>query len=837
MWTTLTTWSNQATSPRHRIPSPQKIAATTDLRYERHTLGVRVPVSTKPGIPPIPHENARNHAYVRWTALTPTTCCSGNLIWAWYKAGGLRVCRWLRILLAISLLLEIQSVTDTMGVEPPVYPIQVNEPPYTVSAQDVFDYRKDSNRADTTHYFTFGNTYEYTLDGATQSFILGQTGTYPSTLNALNRSGMTFDLNGGDRELTNILVRNDGTLKLTGGFAATFSDAAIGDGRTGMGSVWLENSPLTWAPNQFWRYKLNDEGTAYEYVAVDPSELTPTELSQTELSLFNLYGSGTITNGRTYEAPEGVTINRITVEGGISPSYWSLFDETVTTGQTLSLNATQANLVVQMGAESMISPGIFANDADQIAVDGSLNLGDMAYIQPILGQSVRGSLEQTPESVAIVTATQGITWESTPQQYAWADASIQDFGSILAFDDANSFRAPVIYAINTTDPNSLTLDRELIWNGNFLGAIETNRTNQNLKELGTTLNYMIWRGAIDSDYYTDNPFLLNLAEISTHSPDDAAYYMRQFTPEIYATRLTVAAYSGIRSVEPALTQMANLRQAIGYPSHNGSWYATREYGTEKHRNYDPWRASLEGPQTWYVWASPVEQSVSHGGPERRNDPFGYEFQRYGLNMGAMRQIGSVTFGVAGGWQTGDFDSRGTDQSIDTDTWQLTLLASRSVENFFVDAWYGYHRSSDLSIRSVLAGGTLGNPESLRVSSDYTIRGWTGGFLTGACYLVRDMVATPYTGLRFGTAKNATIRENALNLVISPEDVGVWELPVGVRFTKPWQTDDGWVLVPMVSAEYIFRFGNKNHNCIPSTTETICIPTATRFLASSMGICD
>ena len=33
---------------------------------------------------PIPHENTRNHAYVRWTALTPATCRSCNFIWAWY---------------------------------------------------------------------------------------------------------------------------------------------------------------------------------------------------------------------------------------------------------------------------------------------------------------------------------------------------------------------------------------------------------------------------------------------------------------------------------------------------------------------------------------------------------------------------------------------------------------------------------------------------------------------------------------------------------------------------------------------------------------------------------
>ena len=41
---------------------------------------------------PLPHHFAFNLTYVRWTALTPATNCSRNLIWTWYT----RISRWMK---------------------------------------------------------------------------------------------------------------------------------------------------------------------------------------------------------------------------------------------------------------------------------------------------------------------------------------------------------------------------------------------------------------------------------------------------------------------------------------------------------------------------------------------------------------------------------------------------------------------------------------------------------------------------------------------------------------------------------------------------------------------
>ena len=61
-----------------QVDGPERMVDLCDCltgAFESVILAVDVLGEERPYIP-VPDENARNHAYIRWTALTPATCCS-----------------------------------------------------------------------------------------------------------------------------------------------------------------------------------------------------------------------------------------------------------------------------------------------------------------------------------------------------------------------------------------------------------------------------------------------------------------------------------------------------------------------------------------------------------------------------------------------------------------------------------------------------------------------------------------------------------------------------------------------------------------------------------------
>ncbi|MDO4582598.1 MAG: autotransporter outer membrane beta-barrel domain-containing protein [Planctomycetia bacterium] len=637
-------------------------------------------------------------------------------------------------------------------------------------------------------------------------------------------------------------IHNYGTLRISGTgidtTSVTLTDGTIftGDENHSVGSIWLDNATLVWDPKTYYEADPNDPNKPQQknYGNEKP-----------QLRFTSLFGNGTIRNESAYtDTTEGspyIGKNVTYVGGVISPSYWDREkveyvnengektgeNKVATSGQTLTFTAlTPSDHVLHLGEGGILAPVIFEKgqlqegsrlESDRIKVEGRLHLDKMYYIQPTLVEGLKDDLENSPETITFLETTEGITYgDENRQKYAWGDATSNDFQ--FDFNNEESFSSPIVYSIDyKTDGNKISLKKEFTWEGNYLKKVKSTTTdlNKNIREMAWQMNEMLYQGTYSTEidgsgYITDLPFFLNIASPDLNS-QEAAYHIKQFTPEVYATRMTLTALNGIKQGDMALEQMSNGRQHQGIRSRLGRCGDGDCPDTEKREHYDPFFAQFHGKQTWYAWATPTGQWMERDTDGLLNGFFGYEYQQYGFNAGIARNLGSVTLGLSGGYQDGSFSARDTWHEIDVESFQIMFLASWYCGNWWADGWFGYNHDSDDSQRNVLIGGTWEKPALGIASAEYTLQGWSGGFHLGYNWNFSHWSVTPSVGFRFGTARSAWFQETGTRLVMEEESLGLYEVPIGLRFTRCHLTHTGWLLVPMLKAEWIARFGDQDAN--------------------------
>lgn len=685
------------------------------------------------------------------------------------------------------------------------------------------------------------NTYSYSTVGE-QGFLADNC--------ILANSYGTLEFPDGENPL-NGAIHNNGLLRIQGNGAekttVQLTDGTVftGDEVHTAGSIWLDKATLVWNPTTY--YEANPDDTD---VPLQKNYADNPDVSEPQLRFYSLFGNGKIVNESSYrDTTEGSTLegkNVTLIEGMISPSYWDrekvvyvdengdpLLDDdgnpvtntVAVSGQTLTFSSPDpTNHVLHIGEDGILAPIVFRKEAtqgaDKIEVEGSLHLDKKYYIQPTLAEGLKEELlagnDNTPDQMDLVTTTEGITFESeVRQQYAWGDASVP--ASDIEFDNEDDFSSPVVYRINY-DNDKITLTKAFTWAGNYLKQIQSTTTdlNENIREMAWQMNEMLYMGVDEiSDegdfvYMTDDPFFLGVASIQ--DPRRAAYHIKQMTPEVYATRMTLTALNGIKQGDIALEQMSNARQHQGIRSRLGRCGDGDCPDTVKRQHFDPFFAQFHGNQSWYAWATPMGQWMERDTDGLLSGFFGYEYQQYGFNAGIARNLGSVTLGISGGYQDGRFSARDTWHEIDVESFQIMFLASWYCGNWWADGWFGYNRDSDDSLRAVL-GKDWENQGMDIVGVNYTLQGWSGGFHLGYNWNFGSWLVTPSVGFRFGTARNAGFQEEETHLTMKKESLGMYELPIGVRAAKCFTTSNGWLIVPMVKAEWIARFGDQAANLL------------------------
>lgn len=552
------------------------------------------------------------------------------------------------------------------------------------------------------------------------------------------------------------------------------------------------------------------------------------------LKLNTVYGSGTIRNISPYVNGSGESVT--TIEGVVSPGYLHRKKETFElSGESYEIPELGAGQKLVFSSQDPLKHRVeFVNDtilapiiyperegvmtADTIEVEGDVYFSRGTYLQPTLSESAAEAFRQgkditSDEDITILKASGTIYSESGAQQYVWGDATSENFE--YDFNSEDGFFSPVLYRADYSVPGQVTLHKEFSWAGNFLRQIHADSTelNKNIREIAWQFNEMLYRGTWeDADgnhgFLTDEAIFRNIASIQ--DPAEAAYRLKQFTPEVYATRVTLTALSAVQHGDNALEQMSQARQYPGLRSRLGRCGDGDPEVSEKFEHYDPFFAQFQGDRSWYAWANPEGSWMERDTDGLLSGHFGYEYEQYGVNFGIARNLGTVTFGLSGGWQDGSFSARDTYHNIEIDSFQVMLLAAWYCNNWWADGWVGYHRDSDDSRREVFTGSSLAAPTAIS-EAEYTVQGFSGGFHVGYEWNFSFCSLSPSIGFRFGTARVGDIWEEATHMKIQGDSMGLYEIPIGLRLTKCIQLDNGFVFMPMVKGEWIARFGDQDTN--------------------------
>jgi len=620
---------------------------------------------------------------------------------------------------------------------------------------------------------------------------------FSSDENIVVSSRGTLDFNGSSATLSGVILNNS-ALKFTN----TASTGVAISYTANPGNVWVDKNAL---------------------ILVGGEEATSSEVTFSTLA-----GAGTVKNISSSPVTNITTV--------LSPSYWNratvtYLDESgqktgtvipaASSGSTLTITATDTEShVVNFGEDSILAPYIFKNEAasqnDFIKIDGTATFTEGAYIQAMLSEPVQdairdGSYVPSTSKLTVLSANQ-ITHSGKVQNYVWGDMTPETFSETNNYSDPDGICCPLLYRVSY-DGGDVTLTEQFHWTGNYEKLLLSGSGTPvvSLKDTASIFNELMFEGTTTDTYDDDQKKLYYTSDLGilrtvaqTETAESAAKIMRQMSPELYYAQFSIVALNGLNQAESALEQMSTGRQFNGLRSRIGSCTSKENKVSEKREHYDPFLAQFEGNSSWYAWATGTGEWLNRDTGNLLSGNLGYKYNDYGINAGLARNLGNVTLGLSVGWQNGTFEGKDFYHETEMNSFQAMILGAWYLDNWWADGWFGYQHSSDSTKRETYSWYT-GN--TIFANTDYSVQGWNGGFNLGYQWRFKKLSILPSIGFHFSTARNDAIWEAASLLDISETKRGLYEVPIGVRFISCFDTESGWLFVPMLKAEWISRFGD------------------------------
>lgn len=220
-----------------------------------------------------------------------------------------------------------------------------------------------------------------------------------------------------------------------------------------------------------------------------------------------------------------------------------------------------------------------------------------------------------------------------------------------------------------------------------------------------------------------------------------------------------------------------------------------------------------------LWAMPLYQNTKAKGLKAGNFETGFDSQLYGMAIGADYTLpNNIRLGATFNVGAGDADSTGNFNKTenDFDFVGIGLYAGWAMNNFGLSADLGYTWSNNDVTQNL--------PSTMRMAqlkSDVDSSALTLGLRGEYKYNVgNNFNIMPHLGLRYTHLSTDSYNvKSAGNTVFhaGSENMDVFSIPVGVAFSKDFNTSNGWLVKPQIDLGATFNVGDvdaMSHVSIP-----------------------
>ena len=252
---------------------------------------------------------------------------------------------------------------------------------------------------------------------------------------------------------------------------------------------------------------------------------------------------------------------------------------------------------------------------------------------------------------------------------------------------------------------------------------------------------------------------------------------------------TAAVGTGTQVVNVASSRLATLRTGVQYA------------GTDR-GGFQSGFASGDEALAKATWLKPFGSWVKQNA---KGDVAGYTADTGGIALGIDAEVSDgVRLGTSFAYSTTNVTGKGEGKSkTDVKSYQWTVYADHTTDDFYVEGMLGYAVNSSKSSRRLTFGGL-----NRTAKGDYDSTQYMAGVGGGMPMQVKtDVFVTPTAGLSYTRVSSDSYTETGagnLNLKVKPDDVDVLIASLGARAHTHIKQGDG-ILVPSARAGLSYDF--------------------------------
>ncbi|MCH2204655.1 MAG: autotransporter domain-containing protein [Lentisphaerales bacterium] len=406
-------------------------------------------------------------------------------------------------------------------------------------------------------------------------------------------------------------------------------------------------------------------------------------------------------------------------------------------------------------------------DSNTIIINGTADLKGADITATVLSNGAAGNF--TADTIILKGGTLHLNAGSGFQPGDLVDVNLTSIFVSDDIQDENGQQISNTYSVFDSLTHSAFLrvrdGNTLVYEG-FEGALENQQTNQ---QIITALD--------DNSELLDAPIVSNF--ISTATADQISQFAEAIKPQTAVVTETLNL-----AVDTAAL-------AINNRFSSGTSFTPQSSGDE-----------IEDDIESSFWQEGLYSKIDK---ETTSKSLGYEATVSGISFGVDKSQNGLTLGLAYSFYNGRTNNR--NGRVESEIHQISFYSQKEFKEFYFKAIAGGGLAKNDSERYIASVGQ-------QAKANYDSYNFYLNLELGKNYEVKDMIVTPFIGVRYSRVENDSYEENdagALNLDVDKTSSDSYEGLLGLRVAKLFLLDDQSSIVTHLEGSVSQEFGDKTQS--------------------------